>query len=399
MKNIYYIFLLAFAALLAGCERHSVNTDEDVYPDTYIFLDAKVVKTKATLYDEETLPNNINTSFGVFGVREDGQTPVFDNYTADENSPFDDVAILYRPERPSGVGLNAVPADFIYDYLALWDGGENSFYAYYINGNEYHREFNATELSDFCTSTRKVISDVGVRRTSSKVYMEYKQPNTLETMVDVMTAKTTTTQCDVVGLDFEHRLFAIDVIVRNNQHADNNGNQGKAFKFSNPTITFRVPNGGDLYFDDENSNSLNADSLDVTYTFVPSEGTSFTIAAPPMGGSKDLNLNGTIETSSTGRPVDNPFLFLPCESLRVVGFSLTFENSWGVAETPEYSWKVSPEGGFKPGRRYQFIIKKNHFGSEFEFVPQIAVLEYDENGNIVSDGNWNDKDDVDHTFN
>ena len=60
---------------------------------------------------------------------------------------------------------------------------------------------------------------------------------------------------------------------------------------------------------------------------------------------------------------------------------------------------MSPEGGFKPGRRYQFIIKKNHFGSEFEFVPQIAVLEYDENGNIVSDGNWNDKDDVDHTFN
>ena len=172
MKNIYYIFLLAFAALLAGCERHSVDTGEDVYPDTYIFLDAKVVKTKATLYDEETLPKGKNTSFGVFGVREDGQTPVFDNYTADENSPFDDVAILYRPERPSGVGLNAVPADFIYDYLALWDGGENSFYAYYINGNEYPREFNATELSDFCTSTRKVISDVGVRRTSSKVYME-----------------------------------------------------------------------------------------------------------------------------------------------------------------------------------------------------------------------------------
>ena len=398
MKNIYYILLLAFAALLAGCERHSVDTGEDVYPDTYIFLDAKVVKTKATLYDEETLPKGKNTSFGVFGVREDGQTPVFDNYTADENSPFDDVAILYRPERPSGVGLNAVPADFIYDYLALWDGGENSFYAYYINGNEYHRKFNATELSDFCTSTRKVISDVGVRRTSSKVYMEYKQPNTLETMVDVMTAKTTTTQCDVVGLDFEHRLFAIDVVVRNYQIKDDK-NPAKAFTFSNPTITFRVPNGGDLYFDDENSNTLNTDSLDVTYTFTPAEGTSFTIEAPSGSKERDFNLNRTIETNSAGRPVDNPFLFLPCESLRVLDFSLTFDNSWGVSSTTHNSWKIAPEGGFKPGHRYQFIIKKNHFGSEFEFVPQIAVLEYDENGNIVSDGNWNDKDDVDHTFN
>lgn len=398
MKNIYYILLLAFAALLAGCERHSVDTGEDVYPDTYIFLDAKVVKTKATLYDEETLPKGKNTSFGVFGVREDGQTPVFDNYTADENSPFDDVAILYRPERPSGVGLNAVPADFIYDYLALWDGGENSFYAYYINGNEYHRKFNATELSDFCTSTRKVISDVGVRRTSSKVYMEYNQPNTLETMVDVMTAKTTTTQCDVVGLDFEHRLFAIDVVVRNYQIKDDK-NPAKAFTFSNPTITFRVPNGGDLYFDDENSNTLNTDSLDVTYTFTPAEGTSFTIEAPSGSKERDFNLNRTIETNSAGRPVDNPFLFLPCESLRVLDFSLTFDNSWGVSSTTHNSWKIAPEGGFKPGHRYQFIIKKNHFGSEFEFVPQIAVLEYDENGNIVSDGNWNDKDDVDHTFN
>ena len=399
MKNIYYIFLLAFAALLAGCERHSVNPGTEVYPGAYIFLDAKVVNTKGNQYEKEPLPIGQNTSFGVYGLREDGQTPIFTNYTADVNSPFDDVAVLYRPERPSGTGPNRVPSDFIYDCLALWDSGENSFYAYYINGSEYHSKFNESELNSFCVSTRNVISEVGVRSTSSKVYMEYNQPNTFEKMVDVMTAKTTTPRCDVVDLEFEHRLFAIDVIVRNNQHADSNGNQGKAFKFSNPTITFRVPNGGDLYFDDENSNSLNADSLDVTYTFVPSEGTSFTIAAPPMGGSKDLNLNGTIETSSTGRPVDNPFLFLPCESLRVVGFSLTFENSWGVAETPEYSWKVSPEGGFKPGRRYQFIIKKNHFGSEFEFVPQIAVLEYDENGNIVSDGNWNDKDDVDHTFN
>ena len=399
MKNIYYIFLLAFAALLTGCERHPVDPGTEVYPGAYIFLDAKVVNTKGNLYEKETLPIGQNTSFGVFGLREDGQTPIFTNYTADVNSPFDDVAVLYRPERPSGTGPNRVPSDFIYDCLALWDSGKNSFYAYYINGSEYQSKFNESEPNSFCVSTRNVISEVGVRSTSSKVYMEYNQPNTFEKMVDVMTAKTTTPRCDVVDLKFEHRLFAIDVIVRNNQHADSNGNQGKAFTFSNPTITFRVPNGGYLYFDDENSNSLNADSLDVTYTFVPSEGTSFTIAAPPTGGSKDLNLNGTIEASSTGRPEENPFLFLPCESLRVLAFSLTFENSWGVAETPEYSWKVSPKGGFKPGYKYQFIIKKNHYGSEFEFVPQIAVLEYDENGNIVSDGNWNDKDDVDHTFN
>ncbi len=399
MKNIYYIFLLAFAALLAGCERHPVDPGTEVYPGAYIFLDAKVVNTKSNLYDEETLPKDKNTSFGVFGIKDDGQTPIFDNYTADENSPFDNVAILYRPKRPSGSGPNRVPADFIYDHLALWGSGENSFYAYYINGSEYHgEEFDDTEFDSFFTSTRNVISDVGVRRTSSKVYMEYNQPNTFEKMVDVMTAKTTTPRCDVVDLEFEHRLFAIDVVVRNNQIEDNNETVGKAFTFSNPTITFRVPSGGDLYFDDENSNSLNADSLDVTYTFVPADGTSFTIEAPRKTP-KDLNLNGTIETSITGRAENNPFLFLPCESLRVVGFSLTFENSWGESATPEYSWKVSPEGGFKPGHKYQLIIQKNHYGSEFEFVPQIAVLEYDEDGNITGEGNWNDKGDVDHTFN
>lgn len=396
MKNIYYIFLLAFAALLAGCSGHLIEPDGDDTPNAYIFLDAKVIKTKATKYDNETLPNGKNTSFGVFGVREDGSTAIFDNYTADDNSPFDDVAILYRPEHPS----NRVPSDFIYDCLALWDGGENSFYAYYINinGSEYHREFNESEFQSFCTSTRNVISDVGIRRTSSKVYMEYKQPKTLETMVDVMTAKTTTSRCDIVDLDFEHRLFAIDVIVRNSQIKDIDGNQARAFTFSNPKVTFRVPTGGLLYFDEDNSNSPNPDSLDVTYTFVPKQGDTFTIEASEKS-SKDLNLNKTIENSA-GNKSKNPFLFLPCESLRILEFSLTYEDSWGQMPTKSYSWKISSEDGkFLPGRTYQMIIEKKHFGSEFEFVPQIATLETDENGEIISDGNWDTTDDVSHTFN
>lgn len=387
MKNIYYMLMLAFTALLTGCGGHSLDIQEDVHYGAYIFMDANVAKTKATLYNETTLPDDKETSFGVFGCREDG-TPIFDSYRKDVNSPFDNVAILYRPSRPSGSGLNRVPADFIYDYLALWDSGENAFYAYYINGSKYHRDFDGTEFETFCASTRNVISGVEVNKISSRMYAEYNQPNTLETMVDVMTAKTATYQCDVVSLNFEHRLFAIDVVIRNNQVKDDK-NEDKAFTFSNPTVTFRVPNGGNLYFDDENSNSLNADSLDVTYTFLPPEGTtSFTIDAPGRSAD-DLNLNGR----------SNSFLFLPCESLRVLGFSLTFENSWGETVSPEYSWKVSPDGGFKPGYRYQLIINKNPFGNEFEFVPQIAVLQFDENGNIVGDGDWNDKGDVYHTFN
>jgi hypothetical protein len=68
--------------------------------------------------------------------------------------------------------------------------------------------------------------------------------------------------------------------------------------------------------------------------------------------------------------------------------------------TKSYSWKISSEDGkFLPGRTYQMIIEKKHFGSEFEFVPQIATLETDENGEIISDGNWDTTDDVSHTFN
>lgn len=378
MKNIYYIFLLAFAALLAGCERHSVDPGTEVYPGAYIFLDAKVVNTKGeNLYDETALPNKSHTSFGVLGLRADGVTPVFNEYSAYElqvsddgqsttitggDSPFDNVAIMYRPR-----ARNA----FVYDIPALWAGGLHYFYAYYIHGCEYDDK----DEVGFNNNTKNVISDFAVRTTSKKAYLTYHQPQTLDKMVDVMTAKTEIEKTDLVPLNFEHRLFAIDVVVSNSQFKDTGlGLTAAPFNGTDASVEFTVSTGASLYFDEDNTLSLNDETLPVSHEFG-----DFAIEAPSGTKSRVYNLNEKNVES------ENSFLFLPCESLHVK-FTVNFLNSWDEEATYTYDGEITVKGGFKAGHKYQFILDRKHnSGDMIEFVPQVVET-------------WDEKE-VDHTFN
>lgn len=342
----------------------------EITTNSYIFFDAEVgLKTRANIKIDESLPVANKTSFGVFGYRDGGVTPIFDKYTADQNSPFDNVAVMYRPRRS---------AAFQYDNLVLWGGGEHSFYAYYINGSQYDKD----ELSDFCSSTRSVIKSVGVSPASNTAYVEYVQPTTIETMVDIMTARTITSKCDEVMMTFVHRLFAIDVLIRNEQKAqtiDGKEYTKLPFEIKDVDVEFTVPDGGLLYFDNQNNNTQNETTCPIKYDFIPEGAGSIVIDAPSGDDSRDLNLNAEIIGRNTS------FLLLPCQSLKVK-LNLTFENSWAEETTYTFDGEISPEGGFLPGRQYQFIVTRKHSnGDEMEFVPTVTET-------------WEDKD-VDHTFN
>lgn len=369
--------MLAFAALLSGCERHPVDIDEEVYPGAYIFLDAKVVNTKSNLYEKENLPKSADTYFGVLGLRSDGVTPVFNEYSAYDiqisddgqsttiaggDSPFDNVAIMYRPRYDNA---------FIYDLPALWAGGVHYFYAYYINDCEYDDK----DILGFNNNTHSVISEFAVRTTSKKAYLTYIQPLTLDKMVDVMTAKTEIEKIDLVPLNFQHRLFAIEVVVSNSQFENKSQNLSRLpFNGSDAKVEFTVSNGGTLYFDEENTVSEHNETCTVSYEFG-----DFEIKEPSGNTPRLYNLNEKNVESK------NSFLFLPCKSLKIK-FSVSFFNSWDEETTYTYDGEISVVGGFKAGHKYQFILDKRHnSGDMIEFIPQVVET-------------WEEKD-VDHTFN
>lgn len=380
------------------CSGHLLpENGNEIAPNSYIFFDAKVgLDTKGNLYEGLVLPPAENTSFGVFGVRSDGVTPIFNGYSkftlsgngnsiTGGNSTFDNTAILYR---------NATGEPFQYDELGLWDGGANSFYAYYFNESEFSPSLTDRNKIKYIQDTYNVITGIGINETG--VYMEYVQPTTLETMVDLMTANTTAYRCDPVTgevneevtLDFRHRLFALDIIVRNNQTRDTeSGFAAQKLTVTSATASFEVPSGGLLYFNQPDVPS--SQTCPVTYPFG-----GFQIGTP--GGSHiDTNLN--LDRLDAGY-VRASFLFLPCTSIKIK-FVMEYINRWG--EETSYTYDsidgsdpaLTVEGGFLPGHKYTFIIIKNNFGSEFEFVPKIAEI-----GEDGTEGSWNNKD-VDHTFN
>ena len=377
MRNFNYILLAI--VLLAGCSKHTTQGDEGFEGGSYIFFEAGITVTKATenLMEDAALPVANKTSFGVFGFRADGTTPIFDTYTAGEDSPFDNVAILYRPQRG---------ALFQYDELALWHGGNHSFYAYYIEDVLY--EAKDLEDNDY-TKTTDIISEIGIRQTTqnsqtvSKVYAKYNQPTDITQMADILTASVTTAPTSApVNFVFGHMLFAMDVVIRNDQSA------GKTLNVTDAKVEFQVKDTYYMYFDGTADHDPEAEDCTVEYDFIDA---ATTIPAPTTREPVyNLNLNH-VTTQGTTRENYYTFLFPPCESLPVK-FTLSFLNSWDEETTYIYGDEdsepaISIPGGFLPGHRYQFIIsRKDNNGTEIEFVPSVVE-------------SWESNDDITHTFN
>ena len=355
MKKIFYILLTAIV-LIPGCGKYSSSPgpEFDDQSGAYIFFDPEVINTKGTLISTETLPAEPDASaFGVFGVRENGEQ-IFNMYAATPSgqqieSSFDNVAVMYRPE---------VNSAFIYDALALWTKGKHSFYAYYPYDNP----------------KTDVITEI---QTSSRPYITYIQPIELDEMVDVMTAaaleKTSADEdAQPVKLNFNHRLFAFDIIINNKQ-----SESSRNLRVLNSTVEFiNVAAGANLYFDDGSDEDTTADIMlgsemhqMITHTFAD----PVTIEAPVEDESLvEYNYN---ETSS--------FLFLPCEELQVV-FTMTFLNAWDEECSFEVSNTIIPAGGFLPGHKYALVINKSDHGQEMVFTTSVRQ--------------WDSFDDIDIEF-
>lgn len=186
MKRIIYIVLIVTLDVLVGCTKHIEGSTTQVagQPCSYIFFEPKVYDcpvTKTAILNETSLPSAEGTAFGVLGYHgETTKTSLFSN-------------TLEKVSR-QGDGT------FGYGNLASWiDDADHEFHAFYIHGDTYDN------------SAAKVIHNNGAP------YIEYTQPSSMAQMYDILTAYTETKKVSLVPLNFEHRLWALDINIQNNQ--------------------------------------------------------------------------------------------------------------------------------------------------------------------------------------
>ena len=285
-----------------------------------------MVGTKGALLEGDRFPGTAGTSFGVYGFREDG-APVFNKYLTSAQgqlkSPYDYVAKVYRPDGSTKEN----PLPFTYHSLVLWHSGVHSFYAYYPY------------------ETSSAIAGIGNDGTGH--YLSYTQPASLDAMADVMTASAIASSSEgEVELAFEHRLFALDVIIENNQSSSQYDLVVKHAYIELYNISSRAI----LYFDGTSSTSS---YISVSHTYDVSQ-------APAIAYGSTLNLNA-----------GNSFLLLPCTSLKAK-LNIIVENAWG--EDAQFTIDLSttenalaPAGGFQAGKRYEMKVSKGDKGIGFSY--------------------------------
>lgn len=345
MNRIHIIIILAIA-IMSGCDKHpDPNGGLASGPYSYIFFDAGVVSTKGELIEGETLPSSTGTAFGVMGFRPDGSTPIFGMYgTADDQiqSAFDNVAKMYRPEKN---------AAFRYDKLATWHGGEHDFYAYY--------PFSDSGGAD------KAISNIG--QSGNRPFVSYTQPAQLNIMTDVMTAyaPNQTASTSAVQLTFNHRLFAFDVVLKNNQ-----SESLRDIIINDAVIQFyEIPESATLYFDTPTVADSPSGSQTISHDFI----TSPVTINHPTGNATSVTYIFNQGSSATA----NSFLFLPCTALKLK-FEITYVNSWNEERTftvDRSSTPLAVSEGFQAGHRYALVLNVSDEGQGFEFVPTIVNWE------------------------
>lgn len=317
--------------------------------DSYIFFGAQVAETKGTIISGTALPGAINDSkFGVFGFRENGDH-IFDRYRTDDGYPFDNVANVYRigDQQP-----------FMYDLLSLWHSGQHTFYGFFP-----------------WDADKTVITSAGLDNTS-RPYISYAQPVSLEAMKDVMTgSKQATKEGGDVVIPMVHRLFSFYVKLNNNQEDSEREIIVKSARVS----FFDIPSTADLYFDDTDADGYPDMTIGSGVTH-PSHEFVLEPTTISNGSSLEFNKNNNIA---------NPFLFLPCSSLKVK-VSITIINSWGeeVALTPaessgDQAITLAPAGGFLSGKNYILNINK----TDKDITYQASLQDWNTGENIPIDFN------------
>ena len=350
IRNKIFIFLLFLGI---SCTKINHSSDEPVQLDSYIFFDEGTVKTKGNLLTGTALPTSAGTSYGVMGLRGTSNTQVFGVYASGNTSTtgnkfkHNNVAYVYRP---------AANENFTYEKLVLWTNEPHKFCAYYPY---------------FASCVTGLVAD-DAATSGVDPYLSYTQPTTLAGMTtDLLTAYTeasynanaSATQ-NMVGLNFKHRLFAFNVLLKNTS--------GTKMVIKEAILTITSPDGAKLYFNGQVT--PNTSTTTITHNYVV-RGSDYTLGSGTVASPNSIYLN------------ENHFLLLPCSSLNI-DFEMTFVNIWGE----EVVWNINgditpptPEGaGFVAGNKYDLVLTRKVINDNVTFVPSVE--------------DWGSMADIEHNF-
>ena len=358
MSRKLYIVTAALLLLFAACTERHIDPVLQVPESShsYIFFEPEVVETvdtRASMIIGETLPHAEGSAFGVLGFAGDNTTSIFNNVVA--NVYWDSSNELFK-----------------YDNLAIWYGNEleHRFYAYYPYGLN--------------SAVAEIVPNEG------DPYLTYTQPESESDMVDILTACTCTTKVSNVPLEFIHRLWALDIVIINNQtaglSAHNSSAENPSLYVTEVKVHVNYPNGGVIPLSGDES-SPSGDYSDYSYTIYSSDSGEEI---------KSSSIEGA--TADQYSKQYGSLLFVPGGILKY-RLEIKYIDSRGQTDgsrtfyyPSQTSFKTS-DTSFEEGNRYKLTIKKTNdafvIGSYFD--PDGAESDF-------SPGDWSDKD-VPHTFN
>lgn len=364
MNRTPYIPLVLTVLLAAACTKpmpDSEISDSQSTSRSYIFFEPEIIEAAETRAD---IPFE-HDSFGVMGFV--GNSAVFSGHTGDKAE--------VRKEGDL----------YTYSPLAQWQGSQNhNFYGFY----PYSLSSSVNTGADYIP------------------YITYTQPTTLASMLDVMTAKTgPVTKQSYVTLTFTHRLWALDVKVKNSQKNQVTVSPDGSEVTKDPNLTiveaklyiYGIPASGNI--------SLGSDAVTSSTDIQPSAAICYNLLPTSQSA-----LPKTL--ASTKEETFQQLLFIPCNGL-YYRLEITFKNSWGAAylytypdyPTPEIDddgkpiidasapyeynatdgkWYLPLDKSFDAGKRYSLTVEKIDATANYNIKWAI----YD----------WYSVD-VDHTFN
>lgn len=277
MKRILYILLMFAFSILSACTKHAIDSESPT-PDSsrsYIFFEPQVINTSATkaeILTSTSLPSELGTAFGIIGYY--GTNSLFGAQTASNK----------------GIAPVALTSAGVFEYTPLvpWQGvNSHVFYAFY-----------PYSLND-SGSAHNVVNG------GANPYLSYTQPASNNGMIDILTAKTSTTKAQVYasGVDvpivFYHRLWALEIKIINSQTsglgADGHvGNTAVPLTITGVNLKVKGhPSGAKIYLDPEAVADLNKDANgqvrchgECTYELPLTIATGDVIAAPTVIDSK-----------------------------------------------------------------------------------------------------------------
>ncbi len=262
-------------------------------------------QTKTAMVEGDKLPSADGTAFGVMGYV--NGNIIFNNSTYHQNG----IAEVKR----NGAGYDK---SFTYQGLVQWTDATSThnFYAFYP-----YKFSNLISVGN-----------------DQMPYIRYAQATTTDKMDDILTASAGLLKRPIVTLTFQHRLWALDVTVKNEREEK------------------------DLVYNPETGNHdelvpfIIIKKLTVELDGIPSEGNIYLNGnvSLPTDPSKIVKLTKTFNLNKQYNPGagetvtgEDSFLFLPCGSFKY-RLTVEFENALGMSYTTRYPETYKVDGNGNP---------------------------------------------------